>query len=109
MPRHRDRSSERSHTVRVSVRADELAAYRRLAYDHGISVSTLLWKHLNSVRVTSVTDARVAQELGHIGNNINQIARRLNMGSSSGVTHEELKPLLDIIAMLRLMLLGGRP
>jgi len=109
MPRHRDRSSERSHTVRVSVRSSDLIAYRQEAYDRGISVSTLLFKRLNSVRATSVIDAQVARELGHIGNNINQIARRLNMGSTSGVTHEELKPLLDAIAMLRLMLLGGRP
>lgn len=109
MPRRRDPSSARSHTLRVAVRErdrDEFLAEARLRQ---ISLSALLFSRLCASRPVSVTDARVAGELGRVGNLLNQITRRLNSGLTTSLTIDDLQPLIDIIRKLRLSLLGVDP
>ena len=108
-PRRNDPTSARSFTVKTSLTAAELIQLRQEAHERGQSVSGLVHRKLkaNGRPLPPVEFGQLSQALGQINNNLNQIAKRLHMGFVSGVTAEQLRPLLEIIGLLRLTLLGG--
>ena len=108
-PRRNDPTSARSFTVKTSVTAAELIQLRQEAHDRSVSVSGLVHQKLgrNGRPLPPVEFGHLAKALGQINNNLNQIAKRLHMGFISGVTAEQLRPLLEVIGLLRLTLLGG--
>lgn len=107
MPRRRDPSSARTHSVRVAVRAADLAEYRAEARERHISVSALLYARLMGSRPVSAVDSRTAGELGRIGAVLNQIARRIHMGLQVELSDRDLRPLMDELTRLRLVMLGA--
>lgn len=92
------------------MREVDLREFRAESYARGISVSLLLFRRLMSTRpLPTALDAKIAAELGIIGGNINQIARRANSGHVVGVDAAQLQELYEIIRKMRLALLGGAP
>ena len=92
------------------MREVDLRELRAESYARGISVSLLLFRRLMSTRpLPTALDAKIAAELGIIGGNINQIARRANSGHVVGVDAAQLQELYEIIRKMRLSLLGGAP
>ena len=108
-PRRNDPTSSRSFTVKTSVTAAELIQLRQEAHERGRSVSGLIHQKLkaNGRPIPPVEFGHLAKALGQVNNNLNQITKYLHMRYVSGVTAEQLRPLLEVIGLLRLTLLGG--
>ena len=110
MPRRRNPEEARIYSVRVAVREVDLRELRAESFERRISVSLLLFRRLMQSRpVPTALDAKIAAELGILGGNINQIARRANSGHVVGVDAAQLQELYEIIRKMRLALLEGAP
>jgi hypothetical protein len=82
--------------IRVRVSAEELARMQDLAKARGLSVSDLIRRAALGVRMPArgfdqthaAVLARTLAELGRIGGNVNQLARRANVGRLAGHNRE---------------------
>lgn len=89
----------RSHSLRVRASADEIGHWRALAAAAGMPLSDLVRLSLGRVRPWSPGDASAhaerTRQIARIGNNLNQIARRVN-----GSPHpERLRILAELAAI----------
>lgn len=93
------RELRRTAVITIRITEDERNRLKALARERNLTLSVLS-RHLLMGRVPpSVTDRQFAQELGRVGNNLNQVARALNTGfppGSEGLRRElqELRALL---------------
>lgn len=88
-------------TIRLT--GTEHAQLQATARTRSISLSALCRSLLLGKIPSSVVDRACAQELGRVGNNLNQMARCLNSGVSPGSQHlqNELQALRSILLQVQ--------
>lgn len=90
----------RTQIFRIRVSGEEIGHWRQLAAAAGMPLSDLVRLSLGRVRPWSAEDragrAAVVRQLAGIGNNLNQIARRVNTAARQG----EPIPALELVAVL---------
>ncbi|GMB83490.1 hypothetical protein NN6n1_42730 [Shinella zoogloeoides] len=97
----------RDQTIRIRASHTEADAMKDIAVARGLSLSELIRRAALGVRMpvrsfdaTHIALlARVLGELGRIGGNINQLARRANAGKLSGHDAELAKALIELDAL----------
>ena len=90
----------RAHILRVRASDEEIDHWRALAAAAGVSLSDLVRLSLGRVRPWSPGDRAAAAErtrqVARIGNNLNQVARRVNVAALAG----ERLAILAALAMI---------
>ena len=98
----------RSYSLRVRASAGEIDHWRALASAAGVPLSDLVRLSLGRVRPWSPGDAAAAAErtaqIARIGNNLNQIARRVN-----GSAHPQRVQILSELASIEERLAALQP
>lgn len=94
----------RDQIIRIRASRDEANAMKDLAIARGLSLSELIRRAALNVRMPARSFdathiamlARALGELGHVGGNINQLARRANAGKLPGHDAELAKALVEL-------------
>lgn len=98
----------RTHSLRVRASTDEISHWRSLAEAAGMPLSDLVRLSLGRVRPWSPGDAAAAAartaQIARIGNNLNQIARRVN-----GSAHPQRLRILAELASIEERLAALQP
>ncbi|WP_409999688.1 plasmid mobilization protein [Rhizobium leguminosarum] len=97
----------RNQIIRCRVSSGEIAAMKDLARARGLSLSEMIRRAALGIRMPSRTMdrtdvvylAQVLGHLGHIGGNLNQLARRANAGKLPGHDAELAQTLVGIDAL----------
>ena len=111
MPAKKPHGHSRSSIVRIRFTPDEFEAVASAASSRGVTLSALV-RHLTlgselPKQPPPKVDQETYRELGHIGNNLNQIAKRLNSPHGPSPGEAEIREsIVELQATLKKIRLG---